>query len=517
MNTFPLLSLLIALPAVGALAVGLLPGRGPGCSRRLALLFSLATLALALVAAGQFDRTGGGLQYVEHALWIPSLGAAWSLGIDGLGLVLVLLAGIVTPLALALPAPETPAAAAPPRVYFALILLLEAMAIGVFTSQNFVPFFLFWELSLVPSFLLIKIWGGRWRSAAAMQFFLFTLAGGVAMLAGFLALLAGSGSLEFAVIGEAAREVGGVGELLSVRLGGQAGVLGQLVFWLIFAGFAVKVPVLPLHTWLPDTYAEAPVGATMMLTGLLSKMGVYGILRILWPLFPVELQAAGPVLLVLAVATIVLPTLAALAQTDMKRILAYSSINHLGYCLLGIFAVTSVVPAGAVSAQAALSGVFLQVFNHGLTAAVLFGFVGLIEVRSGGLRGLDDFGGLRAQAPVLAGLMGVALFASLGLPGLNGFVGEFLVFRGAFGLTLWAAVVSLPALLFTAVFLLRILARVFSGPLNPKWQGFSDLSLRERVVFTPAILLMMVLGFFPSLLLDLVNATVTALLEGRLP
>ncbi len=539
-----MLTILLGVPAMGAGVLLLLPGLGIGCSRRLAMMFALATLGVALLLTATFDTSNGGLQFVERVAWVPGLGVEWSLGIDGLGLMLVLLAGIVTPLALALPAPgeehETrgqeagsrqPSALAPSRLYFSMMLLLEAMALGVFVAQNFIPFFLFWELSLVPSFLLIKLWGGRWRSEAALQFFLLTLAGGLAMLAGFVGLHLGTGTFEFAGMMRAAGEAGGAGEVMAARLGGDATAYGLLTFWLVFAGLAVKVPVMPLHTWLPGAYAEAPSGATMMLTGLLSKMGVYGMLRFLWPLFPGEMRAMAPVLLVLAVATVVIPTFAALAQRDLKRMLAYSSINHLGYCLLAIFAVAATLPGGVpgteaggqvsaswkVSAEAALAGAMLQLFNHGLTAATLFGCVGLIEARSGGLRGIDEFGGLRAAAPALAGVMGVALFASLGLPGLNGFVGEFLVFRGVLGLVPWAAVVSLPALLLTAVFLLRIIARVFSGPLPERWKGFPDLTWREKLVFAPAVVLMIVLGFFPSVLLNLANATVLAMLEGRQP
>jgi NADH-quinone oxidoreductase subunit M len=267
---------------------------------------------------------------------------------------------------------------------------------------------------------------------------------------------------------------------------------------------------MPFHTWLPATYAEAPIGTTMLLTGLMSKMGVYGFLRILLPIFPNEIQAMLTPLLWLTVITIIFSASAAFAQRDLKRTLAYSSINHLGYCLLGVFAVAYLNANGSPSPAeraAALNGVFLQMFNHGLTAATLFWFVGMLEQRGGGLRGLNDFGGLRKIAPVFCGLMGIALFSSLGLPGLNGFIGEFLIFRGSFPLVTWAASLSVLGLLITAIFILTILQRVFSGPLNERWSKLPDLTLAERMVVTPAIALMFVLGIYPQLVLGVVNGT----------
>jgi NADH-quinone oxidoreductase subunit M len=274
----------------------------------------------------------------------------------------------------------------------------------------------------------------------------------------------------------------------------------------------VKVPLIPFHTWLPDAYVEAPTGTTMLLTGAMSKMGVYGFIRILLPIFYVEMRSLRTPLLWLAVATIVLSAYAALAQTDLKRILAYSSINHLGYCMLGIFAVTALTGDDAKFASAkaaALNGVVLQMFNHGLTAATLFWFVALLEKRSGGLRGLDDFGGLRKVAPVFCGLMGIALFSSLGLPGLNGFVSEFLIFRGSFPLATWATALAIIGLLATAIFILTILQRVFSGPLKARWSTLPDLTTSERLALLPPIAIMFVLGIYPQLVLGVINSTVT--------
>jgi NADH-quinone oxidoreductase subunit M len=293
--------------------------------------------------------------------------------------------------------------------------------------------------------------------------------------------------------------------------------LGHIMLWLaigVLAGFAVKVPMVPFHTWLPAAYAEAPSPVTMLLTGAMSKMGVYGLLRIAIPLFGPQIAQMRTPLLVLAVATVVMGAWAAAAQKDLKRVFAYLSVNHLGYCLLGIFALA--VPMAGAAAQAsqaaALNGVILQMFNHGLTAAALFWFVAMMQQRTGGHRGIDQFGGLRKPAPVLAGLMGIALFSSLGLPGLNGFVGEFLIFRGVFPLAWVAATISVLGLLVTAAVILSVIQKVFSGPVANHCEGFPDLHHGERMALAPVIGLMFLVGILPQLIVNSVNPTVVNLL-----
>jgi NADH-quinone oxidoreductase subunit M len=299
-------------------------------------------------------------------------------------------------------------------------------------------------------------------------------------------------------------------------------VTGPVMLWLaigVLAGFAVKVPMFPFHTWLPAAYAEAPSPVTMLLTGAMSKMGVYGLLRIALPLFGHQIAQMRTPLLVLAVATVVMGAWAAAAQKDLKRIFAYMSVNHLGYCLLGIFALA--VPAAvtgtdtaAVTSQAmALNGVILQMFNHGITAAALFWFVAMMQERTGGHRGIDQFGGLRKPAPVLAGLMGIALFSSLGLPGLNGFPGEFLIFRGVFPLAWVAATVSVLGLLVTAAVILTVIQKVFAGPVPEHCVGFPDLHHGERMALAPVIGLMLLIGVLPyQLIVASVDPTVHYLL-----
>ncbi len=500
----PLLTLITLAPLIGGLLV-LTTCRGEA-AKRTALAFGLFPLALAVLAWSRFDTASADMQFVERFPWLPSLGIEYHLGIDGLGLLMVLLSAIVVPFALL----ASWKIADRPHLFFALMLFLQTGLFGTFTALNFFHWFIFWEAGLVPAFFLVKIWGGEGRTAAAYQFFVYTLVGSVAMLLAFLGLFAATNTFDFIELASQARSgalATAVGNNI-VWSGWTKDAVLLLLFTGVFLGFAVKVPLLPFHTWLPATYTEAPASVSMVLTGTMSKMGVYGFLRILLPIFPEQLRALQTPLLGLAVATIVLSAFAALAQRDLKRILAYSSINHLGCCLLGIFAVATAGSGSmwASERSAALNGVLLQMFNHGITASALFYFVGLIEARTG-LRGLDDFGGLRKVAPVFCGLMGIALFASLGLPGLNGFVGEFLIFKGVFSLAPWAAAVSTVGLLVTAVFLLVILQRVWSGPLKEQANGFGDLTLSERVIAGPTIALMFIIGLYPQPVIGFINAS----------
>lgn len=516
MNAPPLLTLLTFIPVVGALAVIGLAQEQKRLVRWLSLGCSLLALGLTLVLWHYFDSASGDLQFHERHRWIPALGVEYRVGVDGLGLLMVLLSAIVVPMAML--ASWNIEERVP--IYFALVLFLQAGLFGTFTALNFFHWFIFWELSLIPAFFLIRLWGGPLRSSAATQFFLYTMAGSVALLLAFLAIYLSTGKFDFTELADMGRN-GTLTSALSAELGWRSlnsKPLSLIIFTGAFLGFAVKVPLYPFHTWLPPAYAEAPTGTTMLLTGAMSKMGVYGFLRILLPIFPEQMHWILTPLLWLAVISIVFSASAAFAQRDLKRMLAYSSISHLGYCLLGIFVIakfTGIDAPSATAKSAALNGVFLQMFNHGLTASALFWFVGLLEQRSGGLRGLDDFGGLRKVAPVFCGMMGIALFSSLGLPGLNGFVGEFLIFRGAFPLVTWATALSTLGLLLTAVFILTILQRVFHGPLNQAWSKMPDLTLKERLILLPAIALMFVLGIYPQLVLGVINSTVVQMVRER--
>jgi len=502
MNGFPWLSLLIFAPWAGALLLALAPRLGAGASRVLALAFSASTLALGLGALRGFDRSRPGFQLVERHAWIAALNIHYHLGLDGMSLLLVLLTAIVSPLAL-LASWRDPRA---PRFYGILFLLLQGSVLGVFLSLDFFPWFLFWELSLVPVYFLIRLWGGAGATRAAYQFVIYTIGGSAFLLLGFAAIFVATGTLDFEELARLA-----VDGTLASRLALLGGVWPKVVFAGIFLGLAVKVPLYPFHTWQPAAYAEAPVGVSMYLTAVLAKMGLYGFFRLLWPFFPGPLHAAAGFLLWLALAGAVLGAYAALRQTDLKRMLAYSSLNHVSYCLLALFAVARGSAAfDQVSAAAALSGALLQIFNHGLSAAALFFGVGVLESRADGRRGLDDFGGVRTAAPVFAGLCGIALFSSLGLPGLNGFVGEFLIFRGVFGIVPWAAAVGCLGLLATALFLLTFWQRVFHGPRAGAAAGpFADLGPRELATLIPLVALMFAFGLLPQLLAGLVNPLVS--------
>jgi NADH-quinone oxidoreductase subunit M len=514
MTPFPWLTLLTLLPVAGAIAV-LLFGRST--ARTIAVSFAILALAVTLALWHSSNPVSGELQFQETHAWIPSLGVQYHLGVDGLSLLMLVLSAIVTLIGMA----ASQAIEKRVPLYYALVLLLESFLFGTFTAVNFVHWFLFWELALVPAFFLIALWGGPRAKPAAMQFLVYTMVGSVAMLLSFLALYLSTHTFEFYELTSLARS-GQLMPAVTAALGGHwitVPHLATLLFVGVFLGFAVKVPVYPFHTWLPAAYSEAPSGTTAILTGAMSKMGLFGFVRILLPIFGPQMQRFSTLLLWLAVASIVLSAFSALAQKDLKRILAYSSINHLGYCLLAIFAVAKFTGGSILASEqcAALDGVFLQMFNHGLTAATLFWFVAMLEKRSGGLRGLDDFGGLRKAMPVFAGLMGISIFSSLGLPGLNGFPGEFLLFKGTFPLAAWSTALSILGLLATALFLLRILQRVFSGPLNPRWAAMPDLSLRERVLLVPATALMFVLGLYPQLILGTVNTTAIHLVQGLHP
>jgi NADH-quinone oxidoreductase subunit M len=484
-----MITVVILIPLVGTILVSFAPQR---FARPLALISTAVTAVLALMLWHNFDAAEAGLQFVERHSWIPSIGAEYFVGIDGLSLLLVLLTSLLFPFAFSVQQTG--------RGFCALMLLMQSALYGTFTAQNFVLWFLFYEMSLIPSFLLIKIYGGEKRDRAATKFFVYTFFGSVAMLLAFLGIYFAKGTFDF-------------GDFATL---GKSGLFQSNLRWLAFAGIffglAVKVPLYPFHTWLPDAYESAPTGVSMVLTGALSKMGIYGFIRLLLPLFPNEIKVLGPWLLALAVCSILFASLAAWAQTDLKRMVAYLSVNHLGYCMLGLFAVSATAAGATIDTQSAFSGVFMQIFNHGITAAALFYFVGLLEQRRGS-RSLNDFGGLMQCAPLLCGWMNVAMFSSLGLPGLNGFIGEFLIFKGSFALAASFTAVAVLGLLFTAITFMRAMQKLFSGPLAETCTAFPDLRPGEKLVVIPISLLMFAIGIAPQFLFTIFNNTVVRLAE----
>lgn len=483
-----LITTTIFIPLLGAIAVSIWPR---GNFRGVALTFAAIAAACAIGLWRDFDTALSGLQLVERHAWIPALGAEYLVGVDGLSLLLVLLTSLIIPFAFLA---QPPLGAG--RGFYATMLVMQSALYGTFTAQNFLLWFLFYEMSLIPAFLLIKIWGGENRDYAATKFFLYTFLGSVAMLLSFLGIYFAKQTFDFAALTSMAK----------------SGLLSGNVAWFAFAGIflglAVKVPLFPFHTWLPDAYQTAPTGVSMVLTGLLSKMGVYGFVRLLLPLFPNEIKIIGPWLLALAVCSIVFASLAAWAQKDLKRMIAYLSVNHLGYCMLSLFAVAaSPVVAARIDTDAALSGVFMQIFSHGITAATLFYFAGLLEQRRG-QRGIDDFGGLMQRTPLLCGWMSVAMFSSLGLPGLNGFIGEFLIFKGSFAIVPGFAAIAVIGLLVTAIVFMRAMQSLFSGPLAESCSAFPDLLPGEKLVVVPITLLMFAVGIAPQFIFNIFNTTV---------
>jgi NADH-quinone oxidoreductase subunit M len=479
-----MISALILIPIAGALLLSIVPQK---FARALAFICTALTALVALWLWRNFDSSIPGPQFIERHTWIPAIGAEYLVGIDGLSLLLVLLTTLLFPFAFC--------AQRAGRGFCALMLLMQSALYGTFTTHNFVLWFLFYEMSLIPSFLLIKIYGGEKRDRAATKFFVYTFLGSVAMLLAFLGIYFAGGTFDFSKFPEL----------------GKIGILHGNGRWLAFAGIflglAVKVPLYPFHTWLPDAYESAPTGVSMVLTGAVSKMGIYGFIRLLLPLFPNEIKILGPWLLTLAVCSIVLASLAAWAQSDLKRMVAYLSINHLGYCMLALFGVAAAAARSTIDLEAAFSGVFMQIFNHGITAAALFYFVGLLEERRG-TRGIHDFGGLMQCAPLLCGWMSVAMFSSLGLPGLNGFIGEFLIFKGSFGVTAFFTSIAVLGLLFTAITFLRAMQLLFSGPAAEVCRTFPDLLRNEKLVIVPITLLMFAIGIAPQFLFNIFNVAV---------
>jgi NADH-quinone oxidoreductase subunit M len=509
MSQFPYLSVLTLVPLVGGFSVLLLGRAGRSAARLTAVVFATASVAYTAMLWSRFEPALAAMQFQEFRPWEPAIGLQYHVGADALSLVMLAVSSIVVLMSIAASWKNTKQGPA----YFALLLFLETGLFGTYTALNFLHWFLYWELSLIPAFFLIRLWGGAGRARAATRFFVYTMVGSITLLLAFLGLYLASGSFDFLELTEMA-QIGQLSAAIGQNLHWHQWDSGHITMWLFcaaFLGFAIKTPVVPFHGWLGSAYAEAAPETTMVLTGALSKMGVYGFLRILLPIFPEQMWRAKTILLWLAIASIVLPAFTAWVQTDLKRMFAYSSINHLGYCILGIVTVAGSSGASAslvTEKAAALTGVMLQLFSHGITAAALFWFLALLERRSGGLLGLNDFGGLRRAMPVFSGLMGIALFASLGLPGLIGFPGEFLIFKGVFPLAWWAASLAVLGLLITAVFLLSILQRVFSGPLGKRWAAMPDLTLAERCMLAPVIVVIFAVGLYPQLIAGILQNTV---------
>ena len=490
-SNLPLLSSVLWLPALGLLAVLLIPRTRVGWIRSLTLAVTLGDFALALVLFLRFDPEQTGMQFVEKIPWIVQLGVSYHLGVDGLSLLLVVLTAFLAPLAVL---STFKAIADRVKGFMFCILLLQVGMLGAFVSLDVFLFYVFWELMLIPMVFLIGIWGGQRRVYAAVKFFLFTLFGSVLMLVAILVVYFTHQSQ--------------TGELTAdLLLLLQTEFPPETQIWLFAAfalAFAIKVPMFPLHTWLPDAHVEAPTAGSVILAAVLLKMGTYGFVRFAFPLFPTAAVQAVPVIAVLAVVGIVVGALLALVQNDVKKLIAYSSVSHLGFVMLGIAALT----------PQAVSGAVLQMVNHGISTGLLFLLVGCLYERRH-TRIISEFGGLAKQLPWYATCFLVASFSSMGLPGTNGFVGEFLVLIGSFhspvlqggfgsaGVAqLWVAGAALGVVL-GAVYMLWMIQRVFFGPLSKKEnQNLADLTGREALVVLPLIVAIFFFGLCPNVLLS---------------
>ncbi len=485
---FPVLTALIVLPTAGAGVVALVPRSRSELVLPVGILMSILPLALAGYLLWEFDPGTAGFQFVEQTIWFESWGMGYHVGVDGISLLLVALTAFLVPISLLASYKIDKHV---PR-YVAAMLFLETGLIGVFLSLDLLLFFVFWEVMLVPMYFIIGVWGGERRVYAAVKFFLYTALGSGLMFAGILWL----GLINGAADGLPSFDY-------NLLLGAEISRTAQ--FWLFGAfaiSFAIKVPIFPLHTWLPDAHVEAPTAGSVLLAGVLLKLGVYGFLRFNLPLFPEATVDLVPVMAVLAVIGIIYGALVAIVQPDLKRLVAYSSVSHLGFVVLGIFALT----------VQGLEGGVIQMINHGLTTGALFLLVGMIYERRH-TRMIDDFGGLAKVMPVFAGAFLFVAFASIGLPGLNGFVGEFLVLLGSYlSLPVYAVIAAFGVLL-AAVYLLWAYERIFTGPVDkPENEKLLDLDLREKLVLLPIAVLILFLGVYPKPALDRIEPAVDAIL-----
>ncbi len=492
-----LLSLITFIPLVGSLLIlAFTKEEQKGLIRGLAVVAAGVPFLLSIYLYMGFNNATSDAQFLECFSWIPSFNVQYKLGVDGLSLPMVMLTALLSLISI------VASFGIEKRVkeYFFWFLMLETGMMGVFVSLDFFLFYVFWEVTLVPMYFLIGIWGGPKKEYAAVKFFLYTLAGSVFMLLGVLALYFASG--------DAANRTFDMVELAK-RSGLFAGTKFLWVFMALYVGFAVKVPAFPFHTWLPLAHVEAPTAVSVILAGVLLKMGTYGLLRVNFLILPEAAKWFMPALIVIAFINIVWGAFCAMSQKDMKRMVAYSSVNHMGYVLLGMAALTG------TNAAAGLSGAMFQMVTHGIITGALFLLVGVIYDQAH-TRNIDEFGGLGAKLPVYTGLMTMAAMASLGLPGLAGFIGEFLCFMGAFGqpaYRIWV-VLSVIGILVTAAFMLKLLKDVFLGPFNAKWEGhLKDMSLRELVTVVPLMVLALALGLYPRVALDVMDASVKNLID----
>ena len=489
-----LLTLLIFLPMMAVPIILFLPAKAHKTIRWTTIFFTAIQLAMAIYLLTIYNTKTADFQFVEKYSWIPAFNVEYHLGVDGLSVLMILL----TPLICFIGIFASWNINKGVKGYFILYMILNTGMMGVFCSLDFFLFYVFWEVMLLPMYFLIGIWGGPRKEYAAIKFFLYTLFGSVLMLLVMLALYFSSTPHTFSIP-----------ELIKVSSTFK-GTFWLIAFIGLFIAFAIKVPAFPFHTWLPDAHTEAPTAISVILAGVLLKLGVYGLIRISLPILPDAAHSFALIMAIIGVINIIYGALCTMAQTDLKRMIAYSSISHMGFCLLGI-SVVCWVGVSADSAIPALTGAILQMFNHGCIAAMLFLIAGVIYDRAHH-RDINGFGGLAIRMPLYAGMTTFAFFASMGLPGLSGFISEILVFLGAFKVYPIIVVISVSGVVLTAGYFLWAMQRIFLGPLNEKYKDLPDINSREMFTLVPLGLIVLFVGVYPMPVINLISESVKNLI-----
>ncbi len=510
-----LLTLILFIPALGALLMVFLPGSQVKLLRWTALITSLIPLGLAIYLWTLFNPGQAGFQFEAQYVWYQAIHSSYHVGVDGLSLTMVILTTLLIPLSII----ASFSIQDNVKPYMILFLLLETGLLGVFVALDLLIFFVFYEIGLVPMYFLInqwgsekgerQVWGGRTMPArvyASFKFMIYTMAASLGLLLAIQVIGVSSGTYDLVTLTKVWPTMQ---TLPHLTLGLSAMTIKAIAFWAFVIAFALKVPVWPFHTWLPDAHTEAPVAGSMILAGVLLKLGAYGFLRLVLPLFPQQSAQYAGWLGLMAVLAIIFGAFAAYGQNDFKRLVAYSSINHMGFVVLGIAAAAAAI--GTENAVFALNGAVFQMFNHGLSAAGMFFLVGVIYERTH-TRNLDEYGGLFPLMPVYGGILIFTSMAALGLPGLSGFISEFLVVRGSWPVFTLYTALAMIGLLFTGAYILKGIKQVLHGPLNERWVGhLSEINLREIVVIAPLMVLMLWLGIWPASVLEVINRAVAML------
>jgi len=481
---FPILSTLIFLPVAGAALLLLVSRSKENLIKWLSLAVSIITFVLSIPLFTSFDKTTHLMQFAERHEWIPSWNITYYLGLDGISILFVLLSTLITILCILI---SWNSIKTKVKEFYISIFIMEGAMIGVFCSLDFMLFYLFWEAMLIPMYLLIGVWGGPNRIYAAVKFFLYTLVGSVLMLVGIIVLYFYAGKTF---------------NILELMTKAYPYNMQFWLFWAFFAAFAVKVPMFPVHTWLPDAHTEAPTAGSVILAAVLIKMGAYGFLRFSLPLLPEASKAMTPAMLTLSVIAIIYGAVICLGQTDLKRLIAYSSVSHMGFVTLGIFALNSQGVEGGI----------LQMINHGIVTGALFLSVGIIYDRTH-TRQIADYGGIASVMPVYAAAFMIFTLASIGLPATNGFIGEFLIILGGFTANQWAGVLAATGVIIGAGYMLWLYQRVFFMETNPKVAGLKDVDMREIITLLPMVILIFWIGVYPTPFLGFMHESVRHLLE----